>query len=51
MFNKFFYQIEDYLVSYKTKVFNLSAYVEYGDYIITNLLMDTGMRITECFVD
>ncbi len=32
------------------KVFNLSAYVEYRDYVITNLLMDTGMRITECLL-
>lgn len=32
------------------KVFNLSAYVEYRDYVITNLLMDTGMRIAECLL-
>ncbi len=32
------------------KVFNLSAYVEYRDYVITNILMDTGMRITECLL-
>lgn len=32
------------------KVFNLSDYVEYRDYVITNLLMDTGMRITECLL-
>lgn len=32
------------------RVFNLSAYVEYRDYVITNILMDTGMRITECLL-
>ena len=32
------------------RVFNLSTYVEYRDYVITNLLMDTGMRITECLL-
>ncbi len=32
------------------KVFNLSAYVEYRDYVITNILMDTGMRISECLL-
>ena len=32
------------------KVFDLSKYVEYRDYVITNLLMDTGMRISECLL-
>lgn len=32
------------------KVFDLSKYVEYRDYVITNILMDTGMRITECLL-
>lgn len=32
------------------RVFDLSKYVEYRDYVITNLLMDTGMRITECLL-
>lgn len=31
-------------------VFNLSAYVEYRDYVIANILMDTEMRITECLL-
>ncbi len=30
--------------------FNLASYSEYRDYIITLLLMDTGMRITECLL-
>lgn len=28
--------------------FNLGNYVEYRDYVITHLLIDTGMRISEC---
>ncbi|WP_337530666.1 site-specific integrase, partial [Zhenhengia sp.] len=32
------------------RVFNLSSFVEFRDYVITNLLMDTGMRITECLL-
>lgn len=32
------------------RVFDVSNYVEYRDYVITNLLMDTGMRITECLL-
>ncbi len=62
MFNEFFFHIEGYLAYCKTKglsvetirsyeqslrLFDLSKYVEYRDYVITNLLMDTGMRILE----
>ena len=32
------------------RVFNLSSFVEFRDYVITNLLMDSGMRITECLL-
>ena len=30
--------------------FNLSSFSEYRDFTITNLLMDTGMRISECLL-
>lgn len=32
------------------RVFDVSNYIEYRDYVITNLLMDTGMRISECLL-
>jgi len=32
------------------RVFNLSSFVENRDYTCTNLLMDTGMRISECLL-
>lgn len=32
------------------RVFDLSKFVEYRDYTCVNLLMDTGMRVTECLL-
>ena len=42
--------ITDEQFSRLLKCFNICSYAEYRDYIITNILIDTGMRISECLL-
>ena len=44
------YYITDAQFRFLIQSFNLASFSEYRDYIITNLLIDTGMRISECLL-